>query len=177
MRMMMVVEMKSAVRFRGDSRKRQSEPSEEVVHAPVSGNEVMCALVSLHQQIVKRYEADQEGHSGSEPPAMKVDCQRGSANPEQKVEQNSRDGAIGLRAQMLGERFNQRIWRHSHFVHVRPRSNISILIIALLFSYEPETRGKAPQRASPRRRGPRESWQFSPRACGQKTTGTRLFFR
>src|SRR6266849_2179286 len=121
MRMMMVVEMKSAVRFRGDSRKRQREPSEEVVHAPVSGNEVMCALVSLHQQIVKRYESDQEDHSGSEPPPMKVDCQRGSANPEQKVEKNSRDGAIGLRAQILSKSVDQRMRCHGHFVHVLPR--------------------------------------------------------
>src|SRR6267143_2514941 len=120
---MVMVEMKSAVRFCRDSSKRQREPCEEVVHAPVPGNEVMCALVSLHQQIVKRHEADQEGYSGSEPPAMKVDCQGGGANPEQKVEKNSRDGAIRLRAQILGKGINRRIRRHGHFVHVHARCN------------------------------------------------------
>src|SRR3981081_3432907 len=120
MRMMVVIEMKSAGGFPGGPPKRKRKPSEEVVHAPVPGNEVMRALVSLYQKIVKRYEADQEDYSGSEPPAMKVDGKSRSANPEQKVEKNSRDGAIGLRAQILSKRVNHRIRRHGHFVHVRP---------------------------------------------------------
>ncbi len=83
----------------------------------------MCALVSLHQKIVKRYKTNQEDYSGSEPPAMKVHGQSGSANPEQKVEKNSRDGAIGLRAQILSKSVNRRIRHQGHFVHVRPRCN------------------------------------------------------
>jgi hypothetical protein len=111
MRMVMVIEMKSAVRFRGDSRERQREPREKVVHAPVPGNEVMRALVPLDQQVVKRYEADQEDYSGSEPPAMNVGGQSDSANPQQKVKNNPRDGAIGLSAQILSKSVDQWIRR------------------------------------------------------------------